>query len=271
MYDHRGIGNSDVPKYPYTIEMLTQDLLDVLDHLFFHTLHPLPYVDLFGISMGGVIAQNAALISPHKIRKMILGCTTHGGPSTKLGKGMRAIAKLVQRQPKRPILTEPWKGWKTEKPLNESTWKDSNVIHLNIREELVPDNRMEDLKDPKTELLMQLVLNCIPESFDEDPIFDSFYQQFVSHRRTLIGIKNQFHSIMRFNFEKRVGTINQETLILHGDKDELVPLSSGELINQKIRASKLHVINEAGHFFWVTHLIETYDKIESFLSIKSKL
>jgi pimeloyl-ACP methyl ester carboxylesterase len=72
-FDNRGAGQSDKPDVPYTIQMLAQDVSGLLDALAIDAAH------IYGISMGGMIAQEFALRSPDKVTSLILGCTTPGG------------------------------------------------------------------------------------------------------------------------------------------------------------------------------------------------
>jgi len=73
-FDNRGTGQSDKPDIPYTMEMLVGDLAGLLDAIGIHTAH------IFGVSMGGMIAQHFALSHPERVTSLILGCTTCGGP-----------------------------------------------------------------------------------------------------------------------------------------------------------------------------------------------
>ena len=73
-FDQRGAGLSDQPDMPYSIAMLADDTAALLDHLELSPAH------VFGISMGGTIAQELALRHPAKVRSLMLGCTTPGGP-----------------------------------------------------------------------------------------------------------------------------------------------------------------------------------------------
>lgn len=75
VYDNRGMGESSVPDGPYTIEQLARDGLRMLDHVGWSRAH------VMGISMGGMIAQELALLAPGRIDKLVLGCTGHGGAS----------------------------------------------------------------------------------------------------------------------------------------------------------------------------------------------
>lgn len=74
VFDNRGMGQSSVPDGPYDMDMLAHDTLRLLDHVGWPRAH------LAGISMGGMIAQLLALRAPNRIERLILGCTSHGGP-----------------------------------------------------------------------------------------------------------------------------------------------------------------------------------------------
>jgi 3-oxoadipate enol-lactonase len=72
-FDNRGTGATDAPDTPYSMEMMAADLYGLLEHVGVETTH------IFGISMGGMIAQHFALLYPQKVTSLILGATTCGG------------------------------------------------------------------------------------------------------------------------------------------------------------------------------------------------
>ena len=72
-FDNRGVGESTVPTAPFTIADMAADTVGLMDSLGIEAAH------VFGISMGGLIAQVLALDYPQRVRKVALGCTTHGG------------------------------------------------------------------------------------------------------------------------------------------------------------------------------------------------
>ncbi|HET9139837.1 alpha/beta fold hydrolase [Actinophytocola sp.] len=71
-FDHRGIGASDRAEAPFTIADLADDAARVLADAGLDTAH------VFGISLGGMVAQELALRRPELVRTLTLGCTYPG-------------------------------------------------------------------------------------------------------------------------------------------------------------------------------------------------
>jgi pimeloyl-ACP methyl ester carboxylesterase len=75
LLDNRGIGASDAPPGPYTAAGMAGDVLGVLDEAEIERVH------IVGTSLGGMIAQELALAEPERVHKLVLVCTTPGGPN----------------------------------------------------------------------------------------------------------------------------------------------------------------------------------------------
>lgn len=68
-YDTRGHGDSPVPKGPYVIDDLADDLVALLDRLGIAKAH------LVGLSLGGMTVMRVAIRNPERVQRLALLCT----------------------------------------------------------------------------------------------------------------------------------------------------------------------------------------------------
>jgi pimeloyl-ACP methyl ester carboxylesterase len=71
-YDNRGIGESEVPPGPYTVEQMAGDALQVLDEAGIERAH------VVSASLGGMVAQHVAAHHPGRVDRLVLACTHPG-------------------------------------------------------------------------------------------------------------------------------------------------------------------------------------------------
>lgn len=74
-FDPRGVDGSDEADGPQSIVLLADDLAHLLLALHIHRAH------VVGVSFGGFVAQEFALKYPAMTRKLVLCCTSFGGPN----------------------------------------------------------------------------------------------------------------------------------------------------------------------------------------------
>ncbi|HJL18131.1 MAG TPA: alpha/beta fold hydrolase [Sandaracinaceae bacterium LLY-WYZ-13_1] len=87
--DNRGVGRSDSPRGVWTTEAMADDAAAVLAD------SGVQRADVFGISLGGMIAQQLALRHPHRVDRLVLACTTPGGRAARRIEP-RALAALAR-------------------------------------------------------------------------------------------------------------------------------------------------------------------------------
>jgi pimeloyl-ACP methyl ester carboxylesterase len=69
-FDNRDTGGSDRIETPYTVADMADDAVALIEYLDLGPVH------IFGVSMGGMMAQHLALIRPDLVKTLVLGCTT---------------------------------------------------------------------------------------------------------------------------------------------------------------------------------------------------
>src|SRR5229473_6102965 len=191
--DNRGVGRSSMPPGPYPIALMASDAAAVLDAAGVESAH------VFGISMGGMIAQEFALQYPQRVRSLILGCTAAGGPEV-----VRADQAALQ-----VLMT------RSQNP-DEFTKAISPFIYARGTP---PERVAED-----TEVRRKWY-----------PTADAYFAQ--------------LQAILAWDAYSRIAQIAAPTLVIHGEKDRLVPAENGKMIAVRIPGAKLVLIPDASHIF----------------------
>jgi len=72
-HDQRGLGNTDIPPGPYSMADYAADAIALLDAVGWD------HCRVFGVSFGGMVAQELAVTVPERVERMVLCCTSPGG------------------------------------------------------------------------------------------------------------------------------------------------------------------------------------------------
>ena len=88
-FDNRGAGRSSDPPGPYSVQLMADDALAVLDAAGAASAH------VYGVSLGGAIALQLALDHPGRVRSLILGCTAASAEGVPRGALLTRVRSLL--------------------------------------------------------------------------------------------------------------------------------------------------------------------------------
>ena len=128
--DNRGTGQSDKPDVRYPMDAFADDTAGVLEALKVDATH------IYGVSMGGIIAQDFALRYPERVISIILGATLCGGPHAVMP-DTEAMALLFDLERMRRLTPEE-AAWEALPFLYSQGFIDNNqqLIEASIAEQL---------------------------------------------------------------------------------------------------------------------------------------
>jgi 3-oxoadipate enol-lactonase len=198
-FSNRGTGATDKPPNGFTIRQMADDAAALMEAIGLEQTH------VFGISMGGMIAQELVLNHPERVQGLVLGCTTCG-PAHSVPVPAQTLAQFGQ------------------------------IMQLPIEERI--ERFWEITVTPEFKLGRADFLRRILELGMATPTpMETF------------GF--QFGAIQAMDTYDRLPQIKSPTLIIHGDRDILVPVGNAEILRERIPGSRMRIVQGTGHcFFW---------------------
>jgi pimeloyl-ACP methyl ester carboxylesterase len=179
-----------------------------------------------GLSMGGMIAQELAIRFPERVRGLVLGGTTPGGP--------RAA---------RPTLRELGAlgagaagGWSDR----ERRW---------LGEWLFSDEFRREHPERVSELL----------------------RHFGRHRAPAQGLWSHWWASVYHDTLSRLGCIEAPTLVMHGERDAMAPISNARLLAERIPDAELAIVPGAGHAYLLERPEASFELLTGWLDARSPI
>ncbi len=203
--DNRGAGLSDSPDDAFSIESMANDVAAVMDAAGMPTAH------VYGMSMGGLIAQELAIRYPERVLSLVLGASWAGGPP--LGHSARTLPLLISRKGPEDVM-------RATAPLLSAT------------------------PMPSTD--------------------DRFPGHALAPRNKRV-LRRQLAAQVRYSSLRRLHTIRQPTLIMHGEKDRFVSPLNAKRMTKRIPGARLRLIVGAGHLYLHDRPRESRDLLLDFL------
>ncbi len=199
LFDNRGSGLTDMPEGKYSIPMFANDTVGLMASLW------IPKAHVFGVSMGGMIAQELVLRHPDCVDRLVLGCTHAGGEGFTMP-SVEAVQNMTLTRGKSP----------------EEIARQTMPILFGSRFLREHPDRIE----------------AMVRRFTDNPAPRKPFTQ-------------QFWAAMAHNCHDRLPQVRKRTLILTGSEDALVPARNAETLQALIPDSRLAIIPQAGHVFFV--------------------
>jgi 3-oxoadipate enol-lactonase len=85
----------------------------------------------------------------------------------------------------------------------------------------------------------------------DEEAFAAFRQAALDLPVPVPVIMGQVQAIGQHDTAARLGDITAPTLVIHGTDDEMLPVSNGRMIAERIPGAKLEIFDGVGHLFWV--------------------
>jgi 3-oxoadipate enol-lactonase/4-carboxymuconolactone decarboxylase len=173
-YDTRGHGRSEVTPEPYTIALLGQDVIDLLDQLNISEAY------FCGLSMGGLIGQWLGLNYPNRIKKLIV-CNT----GAKIGNDERWNGRIetLKANGMQAIVEDTMERWFTEDFRAKNPQRVAETHAMFLRSNVTGYcNCCVAIRDADfREKLQKISVETLVITGDEDPVTNVEQAEFIAN------------------------------------------------------------------------------------------
>lgn len=243
IFDNRGVGASSKPIMRYSTSEMAKDLIELLDHLGWTKDRELNVV---GVSMGGMIAQELAYLIPNRINSLAL-CST-------VARIERTIP-FLENLKNRVSLFIPKS---LDASLENAAWNMFPDAWLDL-----PDQ--SKLPGPDTP-------KCLPPANAktwEEGQYLSFPNNFARFAAQEITKRADTEAFQRKGFMmqavaagwhhmsperlKKLGDMvgRERIVVLHGTEDRMLTFPHGETLNRELQPGEYYPIKGAGHVLFL--------------------
>lgn len=172
-YDTRGHGGSEITPEPYSIALLGQDVIDLLDELKIDEAY------FCGLSMGGLIGQWLGIHYPNRIKKLIVSNT-----GAKIGNDERWNGRIetIKANGMQAIVDDTMERWFTERFRNHNPQRVAETKAMFLRSDILGySNCCAAIRDADfRESLSQVSVETLVITGDEDPVTNVAQAEFIA-------------------------------------------------------------------------------------------
>jgi pimeloyl-ACP methyl ester carboxylesterase len=249
MFDNRGAGRTDVSDKEFSIKLLAEDTVGLMDVL------NVPKAHVLGTSMGGMIAQELALNYPGRVEKLILTATFCGGPHSilidvaDLNRTSNLLKKLADRPRLRGLAEMVINKLTLASEYQESRSVPAPAKAVGVLVDIAQDLVEKGSWDKQTARKL-LPIVCTEEFLQANPEVAEMAVGLILEAPTQIeGFLNQQKAIMEFDTCERLPQVKSQTLVLAGKRDVFIPPENAQILADGIPRSKLVYLENSGHMF----------------------
>ncbi|MEA5405819.1 3-oxoadipate enol-lactonase [Arcicella sp. DC2W] len=172
-YDTRGHGGSKITPEPYSIALLGQDVIDLLDELKIDEAY------FCGLSMGGLIGQWLGIHYPNRIKKLVISNT-----GAKIGNDERWNGRIetIKAKGMQAIVDDTMERWFTESFRNHNPQRVAETKAMFLRSDILGySNCCAAIRDADfRESLSQVSVETLVITGDEDPVTNVAQAEFIA-------------------------------------------------------------------------------------------
>jgi pimeloyl-ACP methyl ester carboxylesterase len=211
IFDQRGIGTSERGAGQFSTADLADDAARVMDEAGWSD------AEVFGISLGGMVAQELALNHRERVRRLTLGCTSPGGEGDFAPGDSAGAAQGDQAR------TAPG-----------------------------PARLLAAMRSGRQETVLRTGFEVnLSAEFAADPAhFAAYRDDALAVRVPVPVVGMQFQAALRHNAVDRLPSLDVPALVVHGTADQMILPTEGERLAKLIPGARLELIDGAGHLFW---------------------
>ncbi|KPV73041.1 uncharacterized protein RHOBADRAFT_55281 [Rhodotorula graminis WP1] len=218
VFDNRGVGWSDTPLGTYSTSEMAKDVEELLDYVGWTEDKSLNVV---GVSMGGMLAQELALLIPTRIRTLLLTSTQSGSRFT----------------------LPPWKAASMFLRLSSGTVRTPAAQIELVTNTLFPEAWLDEVVHEEGEFKGKT---------RRDQVEADFLRRYhIGRRQTPRGQLGQMVAVMkhRVSTERlaRLAASVPHIAIIHGTDDNLIHVDRAHELHKDLPGSRLKIVENAGH------------------------
>jgi len=228
-FDNRGIGKSDKPDEPYTINTLADDTVGLMNHLGIDKAH------ILGVSGGGRVAQEVAINYPQRVIKLVLASTTHGGEDEVTPEMQKVLGVM---------------DYFSENDTLKAGMSRCPVCQIELQKKELWEHQWAAHRQQ----MLEWARNADWQSMASQSFNKRLYKMFISLLAWLQVKMGDTGTYVKY-IEASVGNstldrlhmIKAPTLVIIGTEDRLCPPHSSEVIAERIPNAKLVRIEGGSH------------------------